>query len=85
MMILDRFMPSCQEVTKKLAEGEFENIPWHTRLSVRIHLSMCRHCTRFARQLMMIAQTFRNIGKRKPDPADVETAKQHILTRLKQS
>lgn len=82
-MIIDKFMPSCREVTRKLAEGEFENLPWHKRLLMRMHLSMCAHCGRFARQLGLISQALQDMWRRKPDPGTLDTVKRRILTRLR--
>lgn len=82
-MIIDRFMPSCREVTQKLAEGEFENLPWHKCLLIRMHLSMCAHCSRFASQLGLINQALRNMWRGKPDIGTLDAVKRRILTRLR--
>lgn len=84
-MIMERFMPSCREVTDRLAEGELENAPWHTRLLVRWHLSMCAHCKRFARQLELIAKALRDMWKGRPDPGTLDAAKRRILSRLRKA
>lgn len=82
-MIIDKFMPSCREVTQKLAKGEFKSLPWHKRLLMRMHLSMCAHCGRFARQLGLISQALCNMWKGKPYPGTLDAAKRRILTRLR--
>ncbi len=82
-MIMDRFMPSCREVTQKLGSGEFETLPWHHRLLVRMHLTMCAHCSRFARQLGLIAQTLRNRWTGKPAQGTLDAVKRRILMRLR--
>ncbi|OGR88415.1 MAG: hypothetical protein A3J74_05620 [Elusimicrobia bacterium RIFCSPHIGHO2_02_FULL_57_9] len=76
-------MPSCREVTQKLAEGEFETLPWHHRMLVRMHLAMCEHCGRFARQLGLISQALRNIWTGKPAPGTLDAVKRRLLTRLR--
>ena len=52
---------SCREVTRKLASDELCGAgPW-TRASVRIHLLMCRHCRRYARQLRNMRHAARTL------------------------
>lgn len=77
--------PTCREVARKLAEGEFDDLPWHGRLLIRVHLMMCEHCGRFARQLGLIAQALRTAWGRKPDPGTVDAAKRRVLTRLRKA
>lgn len=46
-----------------------ENLPhrrWHDRLSLCIHLLMCRHCRRYARQLASIADALRGLYDEEP-------------------
>ena len=84
-MILDKLMPSCQEVTRKLAEGDFDNLSWLTRFLVRMHLSMCQHCSRFARQIGLITQALRNIWQTQPKSEALGATKRRILAHLRQS
>lgn len=84
-MIMDSLMPNCREVTRALAEGEFRVLPWHRRLLVRLHLGMCEHCSRFARQLGLISQALTKAWKAKPDPGTLDGAKRRILTRLRKA
>jgi len=78
-------LPTCRELARKLAEGEYENLPWHGRLLVRMHLLMCEYCSRFARQLGLISQALRNSWEGKPDPLTLDAAKRRILTRLRRT
>lgn len=82
-MIIERFMPSCREVTDRLAEGELENAPWHKRLLIRMHLSMCAHCNRFARQLELIGKALREHWTHQPPLDRLEAIKRRVMTRLK--
>jgi hypothetical protein len=36
-----------------------ETLPLHHRLAIRMHLTMCRYCARFRRQLMMLRKASR--------------------------
>lgn len=82
-MILERLMPSCREVTDRLAEGELKNLPWHARLLVRWHLSMCAHCARFARQLELIGKALRELWSHQPALERLKALKGRIMARLK--
>ena len=44
-------MLRCSEVARMVASDEFRDAGWIRRLSLRMHLAMCRHCRRFARQV----------------------------------
>ena len=47
-------MLSCREVVQDsdlLLAGE---LPWRRRLSVKMHLLVCRHCRRYLRQLRIL-------------------------------
>lgn len=55
-------MLSCNEMMRLGASGELEEASWGTRFRVTMHLAMCRHCRRYARQLRMIADAARRIA-----------------------
>jgi anti-sigma factor RsiW len=47
-------MLNCREVTEHasgLIDGE---LSWMQRLQMRLHLAMCKHCSRFVRQLRLL-------------------------------
>ncbi len=84
-MIMEGLLPNCREVARTLAEGGFESLPWHRRLLARLHLGMCEHCGRFARQLGLISQALRKTWKGKPAPGTLDGAKRRILERLRKA
>jgi len=47
-------MLSCAEVSRILASDHHRDTNWIRRLSLRLHLAMCRHCRRYEKQLDMI-------------------------------
>ena len=53
-------MTSCKQVARLLTSDELERQGVWTRLQVRVHLWMCQHCSRLARQLEQI----RSAGRR---------------------
>lgn len=76
-------LPSCREVSRCLAEGTLESAPWHRRLLVRLHLSMCAHCSRFARQLELLGRAWRKRYAVPLSPERLEALKRRLLARLK--
>ena len=76
-------MPSCREVTRMLAEEELQSAPRRVRWMVRLHLAMCRHCGRFARQMSLISQALKNMMNRRPDELKHPDIAQRIIARLK--
>lgn len=71
-------LPSCQEVTKTLAEAA-DPIPWHKAALLRLHMAMCDHCSRFERQLRLIGDALRS---RRPSPASVQAVQKKLRDRL---
>ena len=44
-------MMPCKQVATLLSTGDLERSSVRTRLAVRLHLAMCRHCRAFKRQI----------------------------------
>ena len=82
MNLMARLMPSCREVTGLLASGELESVPRMKHLLVRLHLSMCAHCSRFARQLRVISRALRAAWVPSAAPG-ADALKSRILERLR--
>ena len=59
-------MLSCKEVTRRLASDALEGGGWWRRLSVRLHLLMCRHCRRYAFQMRSIGTAARRVFRETP-------------------
>jgi anti-sigma factor RsiW len=74
-------MLNCRQVTARasaLLDGE---LSWGQRLQMRMHLAMCRHCSRFMAQLRLLRLA---LGDRARTPADPlpEAEVQKIIARL---
>jgi hypothetical protein len=54
-------MPTCREVAHAVAGDELEEGSARRRLGVRLHLMMCRHCRRYARQIRAIGRAARDV------------------------
>ena len=57
-------MIRCREVATLLSTDQVASQPVSRRIAVRLHLMMCRHCRRFARQLTLLTQAAVNLAAR---------------------
>lgn len=55
-------MMTCKEVSTRMSTGGLADASWRVRLAVGLHLSMCRHCRAFKRQLEVLAKTARTLS-----------------------
>jgi len=58
-------MMSCRQVTRRIASDQLAGAGWRSRLGVRLHLAMCRHCRRYAAQLAAIGDAARSLFRRR--------------------
>jgi hypothetical protein len=68
-------MLSCREVTTLHATDALEHASWKTRMGVRMHLVMCRHCRRYVRELARIGAAVRALY------ASTDEAREEALVR----
>jgi hypothetical protein len=63
-------MISCKNVAKLLMSDELQAQSWWKRMEVRMHLAMCKFCSRLARQLEQLHSRVRQMSDRdEADPA----------------
>lgn len=55
-------MIRCKEVATLLSIDQLASQPVWRRVAVRVHLMMCRHCRRFARQMSLLTQAATRLG-----------------------
>lgn len=55
-------MLRCKEVTRLCASDALRTAPLMTRVAARLHLVICRHCRRYARELARIGAAVRARG-----------------------
>ncbi len=68
-------MPNCREVTRLVSEGLDRDLPFLSRLALRLHLLMCGGCRRFARQMRLLHETVRkHVAAGQPADAAVLSA-----------
>ncbi len=60
-------MPSCKEVSRLVSESMETKLSLRKRIGLWIHLSMCRLCKGFARQLRVIQAAAKQHGESETD------------------
>jgi len=74
-------MLNCSQVTRSIASDGYRTGGFLHRLSVRMHLAMCRHCSRYFRQLRALGNVFREMGDAFPI-SDVLAARDRLVARI---
>jgi len=74
-------MMTCKEVSTLISSGELADSSFGRRLSVRLHLAMCRHCRNFQRQVAALARSAKAAAAafEQDAPADLESRIVHRL------
>lgn len=73
-------MLSCSEVTRLHASEEIRRAPWRERISVRLHLLMCRSCRRYVKELAAIGDATRHLTHmEQEDPEQIESLLRRVL------
>ena len=76
-------MPACDDVSRAIATDELEAAGWRRRFSIKLHLQMCRHCRRYARQLKVIGTaTRRMFAQDLLDPNSRDRLRSSILQQI---
>jgi predicted anti-sigma-YlaC factor YlaD len=53
-------MLTCKDVSALVSQSLDRRLSWHERCNVRLHLLICRACTRFQRQLAFLRRVARD-------------------------
>ncbi len=53
---MNHWMFNCKEVTYMVSESLDRRLPFFKRIGIRLHLLMCKFCSRFRRQLLLLAK-----------------------------
>ncbi len=75
-------MRNCKEVSKIIASDELEGSGPGKRLSVWLHLLMCKYCRRYFRQIRAVGEVTRAMHAARPtqdEAAKLERIKERLL------
>ncbi len=78
-------MFNCKAVTQIVSESMDRVLPMHHRVLIRMHLLMCKYCTRFRRQLLLIREVCRSEEITPGDSDDTRVLPNEACERIKQS
>ncbi len=62
-------MLSCSEATRLIASEDFRSASLMRRLGLRMHVAMCRYCSRYSRHLQSLARHAREVNYDLPEQA----------------
>ncbi len=63
-------MLTCKELTEIVTDYLEGRMPFGKRMSFWLHISMCKHCREYIRQMKLTVAT---LGKMPPEPIPPET------------
>jgi len=63
-------MLSCKDVTQLISESMDASLPVGQRIGMRLHLLMCKFCSRYERQLLLIRETVRRLVATEDGPGE---------------
>jgi len=58
MLILNKLTASCEIITEKISESIDHKLTLKERITIRIHITFCKFCRRYYRQLTMMHHYF---------------------------
>ena len=75
-------MLNCKTVVKKISSDE--KVSWMHRLEIKLHLIMCHHCGKYAKQLKLLT-----LGLKKalsmPSSINVQKIEEQVIQKVKNS
>jgi hypothetical protein len=74
-------MYRCSEVVRLVSSDEYLSAGFLKKVQIRLHLAMCKHCSKYVGQLRALAAAVRKTSSAVP-ASEIESAKAHILQRL---
>jgi len=76
-------MLSCKEAIALASEGMDHKLPFWRRLSLRLHVAMCRHCPPYVRQIQLLERAIRQRYGVDSPPPTTEPLGRNELDRIK--
>jgi hypothetical protein len=79
------WMFNCKEVTRMVSESLDRKLPLHQRMGIRIHLLMCKFCSRYRKQLLILRESMRLYARYSYDTESSLTLPPEARERIKRS
>lgn len=87
--MMHHWMFNCGEVTRLVSESLDRKLPLHQRMGIRIHLFMCKFCSRYRKQLLLMKEVFTCCKESdcsediyEPLPEEAKERMKHLLNHL---
>jgi hypothetical protein len=74
----------CQDVSEKISQSMDMPLPIRQRIAIRVHLFMCRYCSRFHRQLLALRKICRTEAPAHPSLETSATLSAATKARMKE-
>jgi hypothetical protein len=68
---MNHWIFNCKAVTRMVSESMDRKLPFYQRMGIRMHLLMCKLCSRYRRQLLFLRETIR---RQAASSEDIESA-----------
>ncbi|MBE0468616.1 MAG: zf-HC2 domain-containing protein [Methyloprofundus sp.] len=56
-------MYKCKEIIELISHNMEESLPWRTRMEMKLHLLVCKTCSRYAKQLQFMNKALSSLGE----------------------
>lgn len=63
---------SCKSASRLISQSLDAPLKWQDRVALRVHLMICRHCTRFSQQLAKLRIAVSSMVRRVEDDTNVQ-------------
>lgn len=57
-------MMNCKQASHLISQSQDVRLTWHQQFRLRVHLLFCDACTQFSRQLVLLREAIRQVGRR---------------------
>ncbi len=82
MRMMNKVLPTCQEVSHLTSQAMDETLPWRKRLGMRLHLLMCVWCRRNSDQLQLVRNFARKQSASQSKEAKLSSDARDRLSKL---
>lgn len=75
------WMFNCKDISRLVSESMDRRLSWRQRFGIRFHLLMCRYCSRYQKQLLLLRRLLRQQSESAQDsslPALDEAGKDRL-------
>ena len=82
---MHHWMGNCKKVTRMVSESLDRKLPLHQRMGIRVHLFMCKFCSRYRKQLLLLREAMRLKERYVEDKGSPITLPPEARERIKRS